>query len=219
MSYLNWPVSQIAVEISGSAALFFRHKINFCYEGSKCLSEVLERENIDQQSIVDELLTLEKNNTKALDFDSQSNQEIIDYILQRYHETHKKQLAELQKLAIQVEVTHADHPLCPVGLVQHLANMEAELLLHMQKEESILFPLLAKGFNPVVNAPIQVMRSEHEKHLEQINRIYQLTNSVIPHDDACDTWRALYLGLQEFISDLNLHIHIENNVLFNRANA
>jgi regulator of cell morphogenesis and NO signaling len=219
MSYLNWPVGQIAVEIPGATALFFRNKINFCCDGGKQLSEVLERKRLDLQLFLEELLTLQKRKSEVNDLVEQSNLEIIEYILQRFHKVHREQLIELHRLAARVETVHGSHPLCPTGLAQHLKSMEAELLQHMEKEESILFPLLANPFHPMASGPIHVMRSEHEEHLQQINRIYELTNDVSPHEDACNTWRALYLGLQEFISDLNQHIHIENNILFSRANA
>ncbi len=219
MSFLDLTVGQIAVEIPGATAIFFRNRINFCCDGGRLLSDVLKRKRVNKKLILDELLMLDSRKNQAIDFDKQSNQEIIEYLLQRYHEVHREQLPELKRLAARVEHVHGNHPLCPTGLAKHLADMEVDLLEHMEKEESILFPLLAKNFNPLVHAPIQVMRCEHEEHLEQISRIYQLTNDVTPHEEACNTWRALYLGLQEFISDLNQHIHIENNILFERSNA
>lgn len=35
--------------------------------------------------------------------------------------------------------------------------------------------------------------------------------------DACPSWQALYAGLVELCEDLMQHIHLENNVLFPRA--
>jgi regulator of cell morphogenesis and NO signaling len=40
-----------------------------------------------------------------------------------------------------------------------------------------------------------------------------------PPAEACTTWRALYLALQQFEEELMTHIHLENNVLFRRALA
>ena len=36
-------------------------------------------------------------------------------------------------------------------------------------------------------------------------------------EDACESFRALYEGLQEMERDLHQHIHLENNVLFPKA--
>ena len=217
MSYIDWTVGKITVEIPGASAIFFKYKINFCCDGNKLLSEILQKKPEEKQNILNELDQLSVRKEQLIDYDSQSNQELISHILERYHEVHRQQIAELQCLSAKVEIVHADHPLCPKGLTEHLATMEAELTQHMYKEEHILFPMLSHDFNPMVSGPITVMRMEHDSHLSQIRKIYELANDVIPHEGACNTWRALYLSLQEFISDLNQHIHIENNILFNRA--
>ena len=36
-------------------------------------------------------------------------------------------------------------------------------------------------------------------------------------EGACNTYRALFHGLQELEADLHQHIHLENNILFPRA--
>jgi regulator of cell morphogenesis and NO signaling len=47
--------------------------------------------------------------------------------------------------------------------------------------------------------------------------LLELTRQITPPEDACNTWRALYRGLDEFVRDLMQHIHLENNVLFINA--
>ena len=63
------------------------------------------------------------------------------------------------------------------------------------------------------------MEIEHEHHGEDLQAVRQLTNDLIPPDEACTTWRALYLGLQQLEQELMDHIHLENNILFRRALA
>ncbi|HWR78590.1 MAG TPA: hemerythrin domain-containing protein, partial [Pseudomonas sp.] len=88
---------------------------------------------------------------------------------------------------------------------------------HMLKEEQILFPVLLDGLGARAAAPISVMRMEHDQHGEALQGILDLTNNITPPSNACNTWRALYRGLDELRNDLMQHIHLENNVLF--ANA
>jgi regulator of cell morphogenesis and NO signaling len=217
MSYLQWPVGQIAIQIPGATALFFKNKINFCCNGDKRLSEVLEQKQLPADDFITQLEGLAQQSQQQVDYQALDNRELIEHLLQRYHEVHRQQLPELIRLAQRVETVHAEHPLCPKGLAAHLQNMYQELADHMHKEEAILFPMLAAGAPPMVSGPISVMMADHEQHRKEIETIYQLTHQVTPHADACNTWRALYLGLQEFIQDLNTHIHIENDVLFARA--
>ena len=218
MSYLNLPVSQIATEIPGATAIFFQHKINFCCDGAKLLADVIKKKRLDAIQIVDALTRLNERKAARPELEKLDNLQLIDYILTRFHQVHREQLVELQRLAQRVEQVHGEHPLCPRGLTQHLAKMSYELDQHMKKEESILFPMLSRSLTLLPDGPISIMKAEHEDHLEDIQVIYELTQDVIPHPGACNTWQALYLGLQEFISDLNQHIHTENKILFERAN-
>ncbi len=70
---------------------------------------------------------------------------MIDHILERFHAVHREQLPELIRMARRVEAVHRDSPHVPKGLADHLEAMEAELLDHMAKEETVLFPALRQG--------------------------------------------------------------------------
>jgi regulator of cell morphogenesis and NO signaling len=58
---------------------------------------------------------------------------------------------------------------------------------------------------------------EHEEHARDLQTLRRLTRKFELPAEACVTWRALYLGLQQLEEELMLHIHLENNVLFRRA--
>jgi regulator of cell morphogenesis and NO signaling len=61
------------------------------------------------------------------------------------------------------------------------------------------------------------MRYEHEQHGDALEQLIELTDDMQPPAAACNTWRALYRGLDELRVDLMQHIHLENNLLFPRA--
>ena len=85
------------------------------------------------------------------------------------------------------------------------------------KEEQILFPMIKMGNYAMARMPIQVMEHEHAEHGEHLEVLKALTNNLTPPADACNTWRALYSGIKEFMDDLMMHIHSENNILFPRV--
>jgi len=217
MNYLNWPVGRIATQIPGATAVFFENKINFCCLGDKTLAEVIEQKQLKESPILDSLDILSARTNTTPNWQELDNKALIEHIYRRFHLVHREQLPELIRLAERVETVHHDHPLCPRGLSEFLTGMKGELEQHMQKEEMALFPMLSADFAPMVGGPISVMRSEHEEHMADIENIYRLTRDISLHPDACNTWQALYLGLREFISDLHTHIHLENDVLFERA--
>ncbi len=64
------------------------------------------------------------------------------------------------------------------------------------------------------SGPISVMEHEHDDAGQQLEVVKNLTNNMTPPENACNTWSALYAGINVFISDLMEHIHLENNILF-----
>lgn len=141
---------------------------------------------------------------------------LIDHILTRYHETHRRQLASLLPLAERVERVHSTDPDAPAGLTDALATLAQEMESHMAKEERILFPLMRAGGGPGLEHPIAVMRADHDDHAGTISLIRRLTNDIAPPDHACGSWRALYQGTAALLDDLTDHIALENDVLFPR---
>lgn len=143
-----------------------------------------------------------------------SSGELIDHIIDRYHAVHREQLVGLATLARLIERVHADHPLCPLGLAEHLEVLRQELESHMQKEEQILFPLLKRGLSAQAHGPIAVMRMEHDDHSAAVSQLHQLTHHLTLPDGACGSWQRLYAELNTFISDFTQHLYLENNILF-----
>ena len=120
-------------------------------------------------------------------------------------------------MARRVEQVHGERDTCPNGLADLLTAIHQEMESHMQKEEQILFPMLRRGMGAQAQGPIAVMRHEHDDHGEHLEQLAALTDDITPPKGACTTWRALYTGLREFRDDLMQHIHLENNLLFERA--
>jgi regulator of cell morphogenesis and NO signaling len=205
-------VGQIAVELPGSTAVFRRLGLDFCCHGQVSLRQAAADRQLDLDSLLQELATLER--ADAGPAEPSDPAALIAHIISRYHEVHRRQLPELLRMARTVETVHRDHPEVPAGLSDLLETIEVEMLAHMQKEEVILFPMLAGGGNPFVVHPISVMRAEHVDHGARLEQLLALTHGATAPAGACDTWRALYAAVGQFSDDLVSHIHLENNVLF-----
>lgn len=208
-------LGEIAASLPGSTAIFRRHKLDFCCGGAESLERAARKNGLDPASIEAELARLSPEENPI----PENVEDIIDLILERYHQVHRRELPELRNLAIRVEQVHADHPAVPAGLSALLARMQGELESHMQKEEQVLFPLMRAGGNPMIVHPIAMMRHEHDGHGEEIKAIAALTGDITLPDGACNSWRALYAGLAKLVEDLTEHMHIENNILFPRFEA
>lgn len=204
-------IGQIAVQLPGATAVFRRLKLDFCCGGQVSLRQAAGEKGLDLQAVVDELSALQRPNTLP---DAGTPSELVDHIVARYHDVHRAQLPELIRMARRVEAVHREHPDVPKDLAEHLEAIETEMLEHMAKEENILFPMLKAGGRGMAVHPIGVMREEHTSHGEQLERLMALTHDATPPQGACNTWRALYAGIDQFADDLIAHIHLENNQLF-----
>jgi regulator of cell morphogenesis and NO signaling len=140
--------------------------------------------------------------------------ELTRYIETRYHARHRQQLPPLAEMAEKVENVHFGDDDVPEGLSSVLRRMIGEMEVHMKKEELILFPAIRKGGGPGIENPIAVMRADHDDHATEVAEIRRLTAGLSLPQGACGTWTALYAGLDEFITDLEEHMRLENDVLF-----
>ncbi|HLT03438.1 MAG TPA: iron-sulfur cluster repair protein YtfE [Pseudomonas sp.] len=217
MALIDQTLGEIATSLPGATRVLSRYKLDFCCGGQQTLRAACNQLHLDANHIAEQLQALGGGAGDQPDWREASNDALIDHLLTRYHARHREQLPELIRLASRVEQVHGHSADCPNGLAEHLWNMQQELESHMLKEEKILFPMLrSEPAHPHAHAPIAVMRFEHDQHGEALARLAEMTDDITPPANACNTWRALYRGLEELRDDLMLHIHLENNILFAR---
>jgi regulator of cell morphogenesis and NO signaling len=155
---------------------------------------------------------------------------LADYIVQMHHQYVNQAIPQILPLAQKVVELHgAIHPELVIiqGLFQQLSN---EMLLHMKKEELVLFPYIKKlsqagsdgpgvdksGFG-WIKSPISVMETEHETAGIMVKRLSKLSNNYTPPVDACQTFCLLFDKLKAFETDIHLHVHLENDILHPKA--
>ena len=220
MNLLDQPLGDLASTIPGATRVFHDYGLDFCCGGHVSLRAAATIKELDADAIAARLHALTAAGQAAgQDWATAPAAELIDHILSRYHDVHRQQLPELLRLAERVEQVHGAKPDCPRGLAAHLLVMLENMESHMQKEEQVLFPLLAAGRGAMAFGPISVMRMEHDQHGEALERLAELTHNLSLPPEACNTWTALYTGLRTLREDLMEHIHLENNILFANASA
>lgn len=217
MDYANRPLSELAISLPMATEIFRRARLDFCCGGKQTLKDACVEKNIDVSGIIEQLARLDTNTRN--DLKELPPAELVAYIVERYHQDLRKRLPELVALAQKVERVHADHFARPQGLTDLLQGIQEEMLLHMMKEENVLFPMIEAGRGALAFMPVRVMMSEHESHGHQLERLRRLTADFTPPEGACATWKALYTGLEKLEEELMEHIHLENNILFPTALA
>jgi len=217
MNPINTPLGELARLQPSSTRVFLRHKLDFCCGGKHTLAEACAKAGIDAHQVAHEL-EAELATGNDTNWAMKPQHELVDHIIERFHEGLRRDMPPLIAAARKVERVHTGKPAVPTGLADELDVFWGEMQSHMMKEEQVLFPMLRRGARgPQVYAPVRVMEGEHDVHAEHLARIRQLTGNLDIPGHACATWTALYRGLQHVEEELMQHIHLENNVLFPRA--
>ena len=209
-------LAELATDRPGASRVFHRLGLDFCCGGKRPLSDVCAERGLDVAGILAEIESAQPE-SNPVRWAERPVSDIVEFIVNHYHARLREELPELVELARRVETRHADRATCPKGLADHLEAVHASVLDHLHKEEQILFPLILRGESEYVGGPIHVMVLEHDDHGRNLEIIRELTNGLTPPEEACTSWRALYLRLDALEAELMEHIHLENHVLFPRA--
>lgn len=210
-------LAELVTTRPAASRVLHRHGLDFCCGGRERLADACAAKGLDVASVLAELAGEEERPGESVRWDERELEELIEHLLENFHAPHREELPRLTEMAAKVERVHADKPTCPKGLAEHLRAMTEELDLHMQKEEQVLFPMVRAGRGRMAAMPIQVMEEEHRDAGQALATLRRLAHDFVAPEEACNTWRALYLGLAEFERDLMQHVHLENNVLFPRV--
>lgn len=214
-------VGAIATEYPLATRVFARHQIDFCCGGGQPLSSVCAKKGLDTATIVAEIeKEIAAAPADATRWDVEPLDALIDHILRTHHAFLVEEMPRLEAMARKVNEVHG-HKMPEVfpALLNTYLGLKAELEQHMMKEEQILFPMIQMGQGSMAMGPVSVMEQEHENAGCALARLRELTNGYVAADGACNTWRALWAGLEALEADLHVHIHLENNILFPRALA
>ncbi|MGA9525042.1 MAG: hemerythrin domain-containing protein [Myxococcaceae bacterium] len=137
-----------------------------------------------------------------------NNREIIEHIIDCYHEPLREDFARLCPLA--AKVLRAD-------LFQTLARLRQDLEPHMEWEERVLFPWLLSGRPIPRGGPVHVGIFEHDHATDLLDCIRNLTGGFTVPAGASDDVRALWSGLESLDHTMREHLYLENEILFPRA--
>lgn len=134
---------------------------------------------------------------------------LIEHIQTRYHDTHRRSLAQLLPLASQA-VALGLH----VGLVEQLASIGNALEQHMFKEEMRLFPMMEQGGNTLIGRLIEDLHREHVAHEQGMECFRARVRESAQAHRVNATVKALAQAVEVFADELIRHIHAEDDELF-----
>jgi regulator of cell morphogenesis and NO signaling len=229
---LEKPIREIAVEYPATIRVFERFGIDYCCGGRSSLESACQTLQLDPEQVLEKLAEAASlpGEEDRHDWAAAPLARVIQHIVRQHHAYVRAEGPRLRDLAAKVRSRHeAAHP--ELREVQTLVEiLTEELSAHMLKEEQVLFPFIARmehdlsagqllpasTFGPVAN-PVRMMIGEHESAGAILGELRKITQDLQPPADACPSFRGLYAGIADFERDLHRHVHLENNVLFPRA--
>ena len=228
---LKTNIGEIVAEDYRTAQVFKNHKIDFCCRGNRSIQEVAEKNELDAELLLKELRNIQnQSNGDNIDFKSWPLDLLADYIEKKHHRYVAERIPVLKQYLDKLCQVHGENHPELFEITEHFNASAGELAMHMKKEELVVFPAVRKmvqvkqtggqmeplHFGTIQN-PIHVMMQEHDNEGERFRHIEALSNGYTPPADGCTTYNVAYSLLKEFEEDLHTHIHLENNILFPKA--
>lgn len=226
----NVPLKDLVVSNAGARVLE-RYHLDYCCGGDQTIAAACAAAGHDLQ----EVLTALDQAVAASGAENvptfRSAGELIQYIIDTHHTYTRSELRRIETLLPTIIERHgAAHPELK-AVAACFDALQADLGPHLIKEEQVLFPFIQeleryrRGERPdrpaccfgAIDNPIRQMTTEHQTVGEVLKRIRHLTDDFTIPADGCATHRSAYLALEGLELDLMRHIHLENYVLFPRA--
>lgn len=224
-------VKDIALSNPAARQILEDAGLDYCCGGGKSLHEACLHADIPAEEILARL----RENSKHIDPDELSwtsapLSNLTRHIREKHHRYVREAIGQVQPLLEKVETKHGKSHTEIADIRRLFAEVAREMIMHMQKEEQILFPYIdalekannshgsvEPPFFQTVRNPIQAMMKEHDAAGELVKQIRKASLEYTAPADACTSYKALYQDLREFEADLHQHVHLENNILFPRS--
>ncbi|MGH7744995.1 MAG: iron-sulfur cluster repair di-iron protein [Candidatus Dormibacteria bacterium] len=205
--------------------------LDYCCGGGKPLHEACLHANVSSEEILNRLRENAKGTgPEDLNWMAAPLRELTLHICEKHHRYVREAIPRTQALSDKVTTKHGANHTELLDIGKLFAEVGREMIMHMQKEEQILFPYIdaleqavnehgsvEPPFFQTVKNPIHAMMQEHDAAGDLVRQIRVLSSEYTPPGDACMSFKALYEALREFEADLHQHVHLENNILFPHA--
>lgn len=223
-------VGSIVAEDYRAAATFSRHRINYCCRGGLSFQEACKQNDLDPDQVLEAIRTDLANSAEAAKDEREWELDDLARYVETVHHRYVEERGPMVKrnLAQLCEVYGMAHPEL-IEVQQEFNACFGGMVMHMKKEELMLFPYVCKlvesqrsgaSVTPrraPLEGSIAKLLDDHSDEGDRFDRIRAITNNYALPEDGDATYAATFNMLKEFEADLYRHVHLENNILFPRA--
>lgn len=222
-------LADLVLEEPKRAAVLERYGLDFCCGGRRSLQTACEERGLAWEEVLaalDEVETAEGETSPCpRHLESASLDELLSHLVDDHHRYLRTELPKIDSRLEKVLVAHGQAFPWLWRFAQTYRAMATELLLHLDKEERVLFPWARRleehppareGHCGPISQPVRMMEIEHDQVGRELALLRELSDDYALPDQACATWQVLWRQLMDLERDLHLHIHEENNILHPR---
>lgn len=224
-------VGDIVTENYHAAGVFKEYGIDFCCGGGQTLQKVCKKNGISIDVVLEKLEQVSGDSSKeAQNYKEWKPNFLIDYIINVHHSFVRNKTDEISVYAAKVARVHGENHPENIDILKKFTTLANEMIEHLEAEEATVFPLIKKLSTKLENGEglletekdklrgqLSLMVDDHEGAGQLMADIRTLSHNFTPPEDACRTYQILYQNLSGFEEDLHKHVHLENNILFKKA--
>lgn len=152
---------------------------------------------------------------------------LLEHIECKHHALTRRELMRVERSLADVSEVVSQQSVVLNEVTQIVEELSQEVMIHLEKEENMLFPYLRRLFSiqgidtkierpffqSAVN-PIRVLRQEHEAIELYLQHLSEITNGFVVSSDSEAVLSLLYEALASLDIDLRQHIFLQDNALF-----
>ena len=225
---------QIAVERPAAIAVLEKYRLDFCWAGDKSLEAAAAEAGVPMETILCEMESaLRKCGEEQPDWSTAGLDALMQYIVVRHHAYLRMELPLMERLVTRVREARGRADANTVAPLERVFRFfKRELENHLRREEEVLFPLIRQletasksgvelprfPFGPIAN-PIGIMEEDHDAERRQMQKMLVFTGNYTGPAETANVFHALFERLEALESDMRLHVHLEDHILFPRASV
>ncbi|CAJ1498567.1 iron-sulfur cluster repair di-iron protein [[Mycobacterium] kokjensenii] len=201
-----------------------RFGIDFCCHGQRSLAQACAADGVDPQEVVAALNAAEPGG--PADWADYDDVALIAHIVSTHHRFLWDEFPRLAELVDKVARVHGPNHAELVRVRDVFHQLRAGMEPHLRTEETLLFPEISlhagrpdRALPEQMHAQLAENQQEHDRAGHLLAELRDLTDGYRVPQDACASYTAMLAGLADLESDIHLHVHKENNVLFPRVLA
>jgi regulator of cell morphogenesis and NO signaling len=220
-------LASLVEETPAYAHVFESLGLDYWCDGTRGLAAACDRDDLDVGEVCNRLAeTRNWCEGDAAEYEWDDLEALADHVVDAHHDYLREELPKHADIIGTVADVHGEsHPELR-DVEAEFCELAAEMCEHIDEEEEEMFTFIEKldGGGALsaaeaerLNEAIRNFEEDHAATVDRLERIMKMTDDYAVPDDPCPSYWSMLRRLDHLERDTHMHIHKENNVLFEHA--